>query len=157
MTVWVIDTSAIINSKRQVPRGRQWEFFERLKQMVIDGEVYFPRRVRDELHGGRHVDTPEAWALNVGPSVQLSYEPEDVTVAQVMAVAGDVVEEDAEDDTADPYVLAQALEIRAAGFDVLVVTDDHLDHPDKIAMTTACDRLGLGWIRLEDFINSIQF
>lgn len=58
----------------------------------------------------------------------------------------DVVEADAEPERepADPYVAAMAYELRAAGFDVAVATDDSVDRlPVKIALTTACERLGL--------------
>ena len=39
-------------------------------------------------------------------------EPSATTLQEVMRIAGDVVEADAEGDPADPYVLAQALEFQ---------------------------------------------
>ena len=80
-------------------------------------------------------------------------------VAEVMAVAGDLVEADAEGDPADPYVLAQALDLQRRGAgDVLVVTKDQLDKPSvKISMATACGRLGLSYCGLPEFLQEIGF
>lgn len=109
--VWVIDSSSLIRVKREIPPGEQWRFFEQLKVHVKDGRVCFPRAVRNELQQARFVATPEAWVLDAAQYVQHSYEPDVDTVAEVMRAAGDVVDADAEGDPADPYVLAQALEI----------------------------------------------
>ena len=138
-TVWIIDSSALIQTKRAIAAHCQWSFLERLKLMVDAGQVCFPKAVRNELQVARHVDTPEAWALDVCSLVQHSYEPQDQTVAEVMAAAGAVVDADAEGDPADPYVLAQALEIQRVGREVCVVTNDLVDRmPIKISMLTAC-------------------
>lgn len=104
------------------------------------------------------MDTPEAWALDVCKLVKQSYEPADVTVASVMQVAGDVVDPDAEGDPADPYVLAQALEIREAGRNVCVVTNDVVDRvPIKISMRMACERLHLRSCDLAAFMTAVDF
>ena len=60
----VLDTSAIVQAKHAIAPERQWEFFERLKELVLDGRIYFPKAVPEELRQARHHDTPETWALN---------------------------------------------------------------------------------------------
>lgn len=55
-------------------------------------------------------------AKRVIAPMDLTYEPGDDAVAEVMQRAGDVVEKDAEGEPADPYVLAQALEFRRRGW-----------------------------------------
>ena len=156
--VAVLDTSSIIEAKRLIAPQRQWAFFERLKEMVQSGEVCFPKAVRDELRNERHHDTPETWALNEYEHVPRALEPSIETVAEVMDVAGGVVEADAEGDPADPYVLAQALEMKGRGRAVRVVTEDRVDRlPLKIAMTTACERLGLEEIDLESLLQAMEF
>ena len=88
-----------------------------------------------------------------------SYEPREDALAEVMRLAGDVVEADAEGEPADPHVLAQALEFRRRGqTHVVVVTKDREDKPGiKIAMTTACDILRLAHCSLPDFLEEIGF
>ena len=61
-------------------------------------------------------------------------------------VAPDVIEEDAENDPADPYVLALALQLwrENEAEECYVVTEDNVDRvPLKISIRTACTRLGL--------------
>ncbi len=53
---------------------------------------------------------------------------------------------------------AQALEFQQSGRLVRVVTEDRVDRlPIKIAMTTACERLGLTAWSLADFLSEIGF
>lgn len=158
--VAVLDTSAIVEAKRAIAAERQWEFFERLKELVVDGQIYFPKDVPDELRQERHHDTPETWALNVYANMDLTYEPGVDAVAEVMQRAGNVVEKDAEGEQADPYVLAQALEFRRRGLDldIVVVTEDRVNRmPIKIDMATACEQLGIASITLEEYMAEIGF
>ena len=156
--LWVIDTSALISAKRAVAAANQWRLFRRLETMVEEGALYFPIQVTAELNQARHIDTPEAWALAAGLKVTQAYDPDIKFVQQVMAVAGDLVDLDAEDDPGDPYVLAQALELASGGFAVCVVTEDVVDRfPLKISMATACDRLNLRYCQLGQFLVHIGF
>ena len=127
--------------------------------MVQAGEIYFPRAVTNELHQNRYIDTPEAWALDAGLHVQLAYEPSNANWERAMFDAGDVVDVDAEAEPADPKVLAQALDLQAAGFQPCVVTEDVVDRlPIKISLKTACEqRLQLECCSLEQFLVSIGF
>jgi hypothetical protein len=158
-TVWVIDTSALINCKRAVPGAKQWELFEHLKELVVSAALCFPRQVTEELRNTRHVDTPEAWALHVAPMVVHAYDPDPSYIARVMELAGDVIEPDAEDDPADPYVLGQALAVRDLGHFPCIVTDDAVDRPAKISMTTACGRFDppLPFLSLDAFLRALGF
>ena len=153
--VAVFDTSALIRAKTLITARRQWGFFEILKEMVQRGEVCFPPEVKNELQVGKHVDTPEAWALDVWRAVRCP-PPHVNALAHVMQIAGDVVDEGSEREEADPYVLAQALEMRGLG--ACVITEDRVDRlPLKIAMTTACDRLDIESESLEGFLKAIAF
>ena len=110
------------------------------------------------MRNERHHDTPETWALNAYEYVPNSLEPSMDTVIEVMDLAGEVVEADAEGDPADPYVLAQALEIERSGRNVRVVTEDRTDRlPLKIAMTTACEKLGLDPCDLGSLLDAMGF
>lgn len=155
---WVIDASSLIEVKKAVAPADQWRLFRQLETMVEEGRLFFPKQVTAELEQARHTDTPEAWALAAGPKVTGAYDPDTGFVQQVMAVAGDVVDADREDDPGDPYVLAQALQLANAGFEVCVVTDDVVDHaPLRISMATACGRLNLRHCQLPQFLADIEF
>ena len=156
--VAVLDSSSLIASKKVIAARLQWRFFESMKVLVQSGQVCFPKAVRNELQQARHVDTPEAWALDACDYVQHSYDPDVATVAEVMQFTGDVVDADAEGEPADPYVLAKALEIQRSGRAARVVTEEHVDRlPIKISMVTACERLGLNACNLDDFLTVIAF
>ncbi|MCY3821772.1 MAG: hypothetical protein OXH52_20870 [Gammaproteobacteria bacterium] len=70
-----------------------------------------------------------------------------------MEKAGDVVDPNKTTEDADPYVLALALHTREKGFDVVVVTNDIVDHlPIRISLATACARLNVDAATPEDFL-----
>ncbi len=71
-----------------------------------------------------------------------------------MAEAGDVVDPNRTKEDADPYVLALALQLVEQGNDVCVVTEDRVDR-NRIAVTTACDRLGVAHCSVREFLGSL--
>ena len=152
---WVLDSSALINFKHIIKIEHQWQFLECLKDMVGSGELFICRAVVNEVKQP-HPDAPGAWAFGVRDEVQDAYDPEEVFVAEVMAKAGDVIDDEDEESDADPHVVAQALELRHKGFDVCVVTTDAKSHPDRIAMTEACVRLNLETSSDREFIAQIE-
>jgi hypothetical protein len=93
-SVWVMDASAIIEAKRVVRANAQWRLFRLLEEMVEAGDLYFPKQVTAELNQKRHIDMPEAWALEAGPKVMQAYDPDQKFVSRVMQVAGDVIDPD---------------------------------------------------------------
>ena len=111
--------------------------------MVSDGAVVFPKLVMDELGKGDHPDLPGAWAYGCGARVRFAFNPAEETLAQALAIAPDVVDPSDADSDADPFVIAQALEVRKLGYDVMVVTRDASDRADRISIVTACGRPGI--------------
>lgn len=81
-------------------------------------------------------------------------DPEWEHVQRVMAEAGDVVDPNKTKEDADPYVLALALQLLAEGRDVCVVTEDRVDRI-RIAVTTACDRLGIPHCSVRNFLGGL--
>ena len=74
-------------------------------------------------------------------------------------VAPDVIEENAENDPADPYVLALALQLwrENKAEEYYVVTEDKVDRvPLKISIRTACTRLGLNCMDTRNFAGSYR-
>ena len=153
----VLDTSAIVEAKRAIAAERQWEFFERLQDLVLDRKST-SRGPSGTSCGRRGTTIRPRRALNVYEYMDHTYEPGEDAVAEVMRRAGDVVEEDAEGEPADPYVLAQALEFSRRGLDIVIVTEDRVNRmPIKIDMRMACERLGIVWIALEAYMAEIGF
>jgi rRNA maturation endonuclease Nob1 len=153
--VWLTDTSSIINLKILIPKNKQWNAFKSLEDRVREGKIAFPRQVIKEVSDFAHPDVPGVWVQPMRTLVQYDINPGDEYIRAVMATAGDLVEEGALKEVADPYLLAMALELRETK-SIMVVTDDVVDRlPLKIAMTTACERLDLPWCRTTDFLSSL--
>jgi rRNA maturation endonuclease Nob1 len=149
--VWVLDTSALVEAKAALSVADQWQTFKRLEDMVGAGTVAMPRLVIREISEITHPDLPGAWAPGVRDIQQHPLDPEWESVQRVMAEAGNVVDPNKTKEDADPYVLALALQLLEQGHDVCVVTEDRVDR-NRIAVTTACDRLGVSHCSVRDFL-----
>jgi hypothetical protein len=132
----------------------QWQTFKLLEGMVVAGTIAMPRQVIREISEITHPDPPGAWATAVRGVHRHPLDPQWVHVQRVMAEAGDVVDPNKLKDDADPYVLALALELLEQGYDVCVVTEDRVDR-NRIAVTTACQRLGIQHCSVRDFLDHL--
>jgi hypothetical protein len=152
----VLDSSVVIHLKQVLKVAEQWPFLLRLTRLVEAGVVGWPRYVRKEVAEGQYPDAPGAWIA--GQEAQPFPEPEYDSVAEVLAVA-QVVDAEAEDEVADPWVVAMALELRDRHPDcrVVVASDDVVDRlPVKESVGTACERLGLDLWSCEDFVRWVD-
>lgn len=152
--VWLLDSSALIEAKRVLPVDSQWVVFKRLEEMVENGAAAMPRQVIREMSEIAHPDLPGAWAPGVRDRQRHPLDAEWEHVQRVMTEAGDVVDPNKTTEDADPYVLALALQLVLAGEAVVVVTEDCVDR-NRIALTTACDRLGLSHGSVRDFFAAL--
>ena len=161
MQVLVLDASAIIQIKRDVQVTHQWSLFRLLENKFHNGEIAFPPQVSAELRRAPHPDAPGVWACGMEMLRPKGFDVDQVEsyLGQVMAIAPDVIDPKKPDDEedADPYVLALALKEIKSGLDVEVVTEDRNDYADHIALTTACDRLGIGHVSLEEFLETLEW
>ena len=158
--IYVLDASAIIAIKQVVRAKEQWGFAKHLEDLVESGRITFPQQVAREVGGQQHIDLPEAWTLGVEPDIVAPRRPDPQYVEEVMTVAPDVIEATAENDPADPYVLALALHLWRdnQAEECIVVTEDKVDRPPlKISIRTACRRLGLDFMDTRDFAEAIGF
>jgi Domain of unknown function (DUF4411) len=152
----LLDTSSIIDIKKQVPVDKQWDLFRRLEDLVDAGEIAMPRQVIREVVEVAHPDAPGVWARGMQRRLQHPLDVDYEYVKEVMRVAPNLVEANQQKDVADPYVVALALQLRAAGEQVEIVTDDVNDHlPIKIALATACDRCKLPHITCAEFLSAV--
>jgi hypothetical protein len=146
-TVFVVDTSAIIEFKGLVKIDDQWGHLLHMSDLVRSGALTFPRQVAKELAYGQHPDAPGAWIGNAKRDV-CHAQPSEETLVKVLEVAPQLVdyETTADREVADPYVAAMAHEIAARhnGCRVIVATNDVVDRlPLKLSLKTACERLGV--------------
>lgn len=149
--VAILDTSSIIAIKELIPVASQPSVFSDLTALVQSDLICFPRNVVDELARWSEEDLPLAWARqNINDVFHQS--PSYETVIEVMGKVGQVVDPEKEDEDADPYVLAEALEIQRQGLFVVVVTEDVRDKLRKISLATACQMLNLPTRRITEFL-----
>lgn len=153
--VRVIDSSSLVRLKR-IPVGDQWELFKSLEQLVSAGLIAMPIQVIREVSEIMHPDVPGVWARGVQHLLVHPHEPDYAILEEVMAQVGDVVEADAPGDPADPYVLALALQLSRAEFEVAVVSDDIVDRPPiKLSIRSACHHLHLDHLTCTDYLAEI--
>lgn len=151
--VWLTDSSALISIKTAVPASKQWTLFRRLEALVEAGALAFPRHVRLEMQFLIHPDAPGVWADGVFPAIKHPVDPDLSYVRRVMSSpAKAVVDPNKTREDADPYIIAQALQLMDAGHDVCVVTEDHIDTAVRIGLTRACDLCSVKWKRLSEFL-----
>jgi rRNA maturation endonuclease Nob1 len=152
--VWIFDTSALVEAKAALSVADQWQTFKQLEDMVRAGSVAMPRLVIREISEIAHPDLPGAWAPGVRDIQKHPLDAEWGHVQRVMAEAGDVVDPNKTKEDADPYVLALALQLLGEGHDACVVTEDRVDR-NRIAVTTACDRLGIAHCSVREFLGNL--
>ena len=155
----VLDSSSLIKIKIAVRLNDQWGLFKHLEALFLRGEVTFPVEVEAEMRSVRHPDAPGVWVCGVARQRRdrQAAEPHEDYIAHVMDEAPDVVDPRKLHRDGDPYVLAQALELRAGRLEVAVVTEDRKDKADHCAMTTACERLSLPEMTLQEFLDGLDW
>ncbi len=134
----------------------QVKVFKGMSDLAPQGRIAVERHVFKEC-SGVYFDLPAGWVSFVSTRLVHPVEAMAPFIGRVMAVAGNVIEQNALNDPADPYVLALALQLQADGHNVCVVTEDRRDRlPKKISMATAADRLGLPWCDLQAFLRALN-
>lgn len=68
--IWLIDASAIIGIKHVVPGAKQWRLFRTLEVLVEQGQMAFPKQIKEEVTGVTHPDAPGVWVHGVFPLIK---------------------------------------------------------------------------------------
>jgi hypothetical protein len=152
--VWVIDTSSIIAVRRDVTVAVRRKAFERLTQLVNDGRLVYPPEVLDELKRNTDPKSPDEqyqWCKDNAATAHALMSCDHDEVKAVLAEVPTVLDPEKESgaEEADPYVLALARKLRAAGVDARVVTQES---PLKMSMSTAAGVLGIPCVPLKAFL-----
>jgi hypothetical protein len=163
MTIWVIDTSSIINMKENgFSIQERKRIFTALSDLVKRGELIYPPQVITEL--GRYADGETAkqdeayaWAAE-NRKLGSVIPPEEIT-REVMGhpIAKNVIDPDKSGvEEADPYVLALAKHTNKKSTDVVIVAQETRDKPPKVSIATACGALRLFRIPLLQFLQQVE-
>lgn len=161
--VWVFDTSAIIDVRRDVPEhppGLRRELLDEMARMVEEGSLCFPRQVFNELTSHSEDDFLARWAREVHSRVRYHYAPPESIVREVLTRQPLLADPRKTGVDADPYIVAQALAIRRDGMSVTVVTRDRVDRlPHTVSIATACDdrHIAIPHVILPVFCDAIGF
>ena len=155
---WVIDTSSIIEVRR-CQNAQKAAIFHGMSELVNAERLVFPPEVLAELQRRADPDNPDAqyrWARLNAPSAVANAKCSFEEVAQVLAVVPQVLDPDKDSgvEEGDPYVLAAAFRLRAAGIDARVVTEERHDTPKKMSMSTAAGVLGIPSVPLHAFLSA---
>jgi len=124
-----------------VPGAHRGAILTALSGQVAQARLFYPDEVFRELERQTHerarasdevfrwIEHSRARACSVPATLD--------RVKEVLSRVDGLVDADAVDEPADPYVLAQALELREMGGDVLVVTDDAGVKPGRTSLAAA--------------------
>ena len=164
MHIWVIDTSAILDIRRNIlPAVNLQRVYRDLGSWVHRGALTYPPQVLGELQRGADAiakkrtggDPPLIWAKEnettacrfglclqgarlVLKRVPNLIDPEKVSIGGV--------------DDADPYVIATAVAIREEGHVVTIVTEDFITTPQKTALADAAGLFLVPTVRARTFL-----
>lgn len=158
--VWLIDASALIETKQRVAVGVQWEFFKALEGMVEGQSLAMPRQVINELTDVRWPDAPGAWAGGMRSKLTTAFIDAPLAlVGVVLDLTPKLLEEDASGEPADPYLVAMALAFAETGeYDPVIVTEDLVDRlPLKMSLRTAAMEHGVDCCTLREFATEVGF
>lgn len=157
VSVW--DTSAIIALKENnIQRSVRRHVLGALKERAEGGRLFVAREVVKELEkfssagSSRVHDEFVKWARACPPAattVPIDF----AAVRQVIARVPSLVDADAHDEEADPYVLTLAIELQRSGLEVVVVTEDRRDKPMHMSLASACGIFRLPSIPLLPFLH----
>lgn len=140
---------------KKLPVASQWDFFLGLEARVEAGEIAIPLHVIREVSDVQHPDMPGAWAKGMEKRMVYPLQADEHHTLRVMTETPNVLDVDADTEQADPFVIALALHLAAAGYHPIVVTEDKKDRPPRISVKTACDQLNVDCVSLEDFLTAI--
>jgi hypothetical protein len=162
--VWVIDTSSILQVRREQSLHRlRHKVFTGLTQHVTEGSLVFPQEVYGELERGNGSlplgtqDDPFDWA-KTNRETATRHGTNFVAVQRALAKVPTVLDADKTGgaDEADPYVLGLALHLKEAGHEVTVVSEERKDRPDKTSLNTACGLLRLYCLPLLGLLQDLR-
>jgi rRNA maturation endonuclease Nob1 len=161
--LWVIDTSSLIEIKQVVLRSSLKPVLIGMTGLVDKSGLIYPREVIKELaaYKNKHkLDPPYEWAKNNEPkaanhdnlfadiAILLKNKPQLATVLDSSKTDG--IEE------ADLYVLALAVRNKAQFTNVVVVTEESRQRPDRMPLSVACGVMRIYHCNVKAFLQETK-
>jgi hypothetical protein len=152
--LYVIDAPAIVSVPLEV--GDPNTVFLGMTRLLDDNCLCFSDDVVDELERTARGEQPLVWAK--GAADKRAHKG--ASYNYVLWVGHDfpsIIDVTARDtqESAAMYVVAQALELRDAGHDVTVVSEDRYAKPTRASVLDACEHFGLPCIELVEFLSEL--
>ena len=153
--VFVIDSDALIDIKLEIGVAEQWDAGVDIVHAAENHKLLMPIQVHNEVVNVRHPDFPaplasKVWNIihgrtNVRPSPRALRAVLETELSWIGTLGSE------EEDIADPYVIALALDLKQVrqGETVAVVSHDNL-------VRSTCDSLGLSCLELTEFLGHIR-
>jgi len=150
--IYVIDSSALIDLRRDYPRKTFGKLWQRFADLAGAGRLIAPEEVRHEI--GRRDDELKEWAASVDG---LFVAPDDDFMACLSRVVAECpyLVNLARRYAADPWVVALALQMQEAEAGKMFRAACHVvshevkaPQPGPLRIPDACDHFGLSHIRL---------
>ncbi len=156
--LWVADTCALSQVRRIARVGKAGEVavFKELTKRVLDGRIIYPAEVISELkQQGSSPFYPYHWAdghrAKATPKTPLFDNVKELLKDPQVKLVLDPTKTGTPEE-ADPYVLALALRHKMAGDEVVVLSEERRDRPNKLSVNTACGLLRLYCLPIEAFL-----
>ncbi len=152
--LYVLDGPAILSVSLEV--SDENAVFVGLSELLDDGDLCFCDEVLPELDRLAKGEAGRTWARTAAPNRAhkgASY----LAIEFVAQDFSEIIDTTARDtqESAALYVVAQALELRDAGREVIVVSQDRRPKPTRASVLEACEHFGLPCISLPEFLEQV--
>jgi hypothetical protein len=149
--LYVIDGPALITLSLGVDDAS--DILTEMGELIENGTLCFCPEVLAELDRLAKGDMVVAWAHAAAPNrvhKGAAYSVSAWVVHDFPAITDTTARHTQE--SAAPYVVAQALELREAGQDVTIVSEDRRPKPTRASVLAACEHFEIKCITLHDFL-----
>lgn len=156
--IWVFDSSALLDTRRNLPQARQVRLLNLMAEMVRNAQLFFPVQVHREMTSYGQTDRIANWVNDVELDVARHYRPPDAVMREVERRFPILSDPDKRIPDADPFVVAQALALKRELRDVCVVHRDVVNRsPRTTSIASALNALDIPWMQLPQFLAEIKF
>jgi len=152
--LYVLDGPAVVSVPLEVDDANV--VFLAMTDLLDNGDLCFCNEVVDELERTARGEPPLVWAKTAGPNRAHKGAAYDYWewVAHKFEAIIDTTARDTQVSAA-LQVVAQALELRDAGRDVTVVSEDRRPKPTRASVLEVCEFFGLRCIALVEFLEEL--
>ncbi len=154
MTIYVFDTSPLVDIFRHYYRERFPTFWSKFDAIITEERTTSTREVQRELQGRE--DSAAQWSRHNIAIFPTPSEAEAIFVREIFAIPHfqqNISEKERKQGrpVADPFVIARAKCLRDNRLDTYVVTSEKLKE-NAARIPNICEHFGIPWVNLEEFM-----